>query len=500
ARIDARGLTLGNTFDELDRLVLQRASTTAQEVRMEYDVPPADCAAGETFGIGRLARLVDESGSTRYCFDRHGRVVRKVQAVVGGSTLTVGATYNGAGRLLAMSYPSGAVVTYVRDGNGEVTRVEARPTATAAQVTLVAEVRRAPFGPVEAVVFGNGRTQVRSFDRDYAIDAIGETGGNEGFTADYTLDAVGNVTGVSERSLGARQYGFDGLDRLGVVREAGMDVEAYTHNATGDRLSRRVGSATSTYAYANTSHRLLNVSGQGLRSYDASGNTTTINSGAPLALAYDDRNRLREVRVGGVLQRTYLYNGRGERVLRTSPTGSAPTLQFVFDEAGHLLGEYLAGGTRVAEYVWIDDLLVAVLKVHDGSTYQFVETDALGTPRAVVHPAANATIWRWDLTTTAFGEHTPNADPDGNGQAYPFNLRYPGQYADGVGAIHYNLFRDYDPTSGRYLESDPIGLLGGMNSYTYGGGNPLSLIDPLGLCWEYSQATGVMTHVDDATG
>jgi RHS repeat-associated protein len=246
------------------------------------------------------------------------------------------------------------------------------------------------------------------------------------------------------------------------------------------RRSRRSGATTSTYTYATTSQRLLNVGGQGLRSYDAAGNTTAITSGMPVAFAHDDRGRLREVRVGGVLQRTYLYNGRGERVLRTSPSGAAPTLQFVYDEAGRLLGEYQANGARVAEYVWVDDLLVAILRAHDGSTYQFVETDALGSPRAVIHPAANAVVWRWDLVTTAFGEHAPDADPDGNGLAYPLNLRYPGQYADGLG-FNYNLFRDYDPATGRYLQSDPIGLLGGMNSYTYVGGNPMVAIDPLGL-------------------
>jgi RHS repeat-associated protein len=479
-RTDARGVALANTYDAQGRLLSQRGPTAAQALAFEYDVPPADCAAGEGFGLGRLARMADESGSTRYCYDRQGRVVRKVQSVNGGSTLALGATWNGAGRLVALSYPSGAVVTYVRDGNGDVTRVEAKPTASAAPVTLVADVRRAPFGPVEAIVFGNGRAQVRTLDAGYRTDAIGETGGSDGFAADYARDAVGNVTGLAERSLAPRAFAHDGLDRVRAVSEAGQEVDAYTYDALGNRLARRRGATTTAYTYATASHRLLNVSGQGLRTYDAVGNTATIASGTPLAFVHDDRNRLREVRVGGVLPRAYLDNGRGERVLRTSPPGSAPALQFVYDDAGHLLGEYQAGGGRVAEYVWIDDLLVAVLKPYDGSTYQFVETDALGTPRAIVHPAANATIWRWDLTTTAFGEHAPDADPDGNGVAYPFNLRYPGQYADGYG-LNYNYYRDYDPATGRYLQSDPIGLLGGMNSYTYAGGNPMAAIDPLGL-------------------
>jgi RHS repeat-associated protein len=69
-------------------------------------------------------------------------------------------------------------------------------------------------------------------------------------------------------------------------------------------------------------------------------------------------------------------------------------------------------------------------------------------------------------------------NPEGVG-AFTQNLRFPGQYADAESGLFYNHFRSYDKESGRYRESDPIGLAGNsMSTYTYVDGDPISYIDP----------------------
>ena len=87
-------------------------------------------------------------------------------------------------------------------------------------------------------------------------------------------------------------------------------------------------------------------------------------------------------------------------------------------------------------------------------------------------------MWRWDQGEP-FGNDVPNNNPSGAG-AFDFPLRFPGQYFDRETNLAYNWMRDYDSAIGRYVESDPVGLNAGLNTYLYVNGNPLSLIDSTG--------------------
>jgi RHS repeat-associated protein len=94
----------------------------------------------------------------------------------------------------------------------------------------------------------------------------------------------------------------------------------------------------------------------------------------------------------------------------------------------------------------------------------------------------NQVIWQNPPLSEPFGSGAPDEDPDGDATPFTLNLRFPGQYFDTETNAHYNYYRDhYFPSLGRYGQSDPIGLLGGINTYGYVGGSPISLMDLLGL-------------------
>jgi RHS repeat-associated protein len=87
-------------------------------------------------------------------------------------------------------------------------------------------------------------------------------------------------------------------------------------------------------------------------------------------------------------------------------------------------------------------------------------------------------MWTW--FSDPFGTDAANSNPAGAG-AFAYNLRLPGQIFDGQAGLHENGFRDFDPATGRYAESDPSGLVAGVNTFAYANGNPISYMDPSGL-------------------
>lgn len=483
SQTDNRSVTSTYTYDRLNRLTAIAYPTTSLNVTYAYDQPDATTGCSGSYPQGRLTRMTDVTGSTTYCYDRRGNVTKKTQ-VTNGTTLVTEYSYTVADRLSIMNYPSGAWASYTRDAVGRISYATWGANIGAKGVVLINSATYLPFGPLKTLTFGNGRTLTKNYDLDYAINSISGTPAGA-FTLDIVeVDVMGNikkVSGTMNPTTPDRAYGYDALYRLTTSQTGATPpspLESYTYNKTGDRQSASLnGGPASTYLYTDAgTHHLTSVGGVA-RTYDNNGNTLTGTS-TGLTLTYDDRNRLASM-VNGSTSATYGITGRGERVRKTVTVSGTPTTTlFGYDEGGHLAGEYSGAGVVQAEYIYLDSTPVGVFK---GGTLYYIETDHLGTPRQVVKPATNTVVWNWDFLQNTFGNSAPNQDPDGDSVQFVLGMRFPGQYFDVETGLDYNYLRDYDSHVGRYLESDPIGLAGGIHTYAYALGNPIALMDQMGL-------------------
>jgi RHS repeat-associated protein len=142
--------------------------------------------------------------------------------------------------------------------------------------------------------------------------------------------------------------------------------------------------------------------------------------------------------------------------------------------------------------LWEGMIPKAEAAVTNGALY-YVHNDHLGTPQ-VMTDEAGGVVWR--------GVYDPfgKASIDG-GSSVEMNVRFSGQYYDQETGLHYNWLRYQDPTTGRYLTADPIGLAGGINPYLYANANPLTFIDPYGLyCLTQAQIDAIASGIGGGVG
>ncbi|MGH8469839.1 MAG: RHS repeat-associated core domain-containing protein [Gammaproteobacteria bacterium] len=448
---DARGKTTSHQYDALNRRI-QTTLDNGSQITYSYD-------AG-TDNRGRLMQVTDPHGSTAWSYDAQGRITERRQQL-DGIQLTVGYSYDTQGRLTQITYPSGRAVSLGYDAAGRIGSVQADGQ------TIVNQITYHPFGQPVSWHWANGTPYTRGLDLDGRISAypLG------GVTQSISYDVASRITGITDSTT--KTYGYDALDRLTTVTAPGI-TQSYSYDANGNRLTGTLGSQTTTYNYGLATNRLQSRT-QGTTqsySYDAAGHLT--DDGAH-SFTYDDRGRMVQATIGA-LTTSYRYNGLGERVSKTLPGLSTVSHRFVYGEAGHLIGEYDASGAPIEETVYLGDLPLEILSGANGIHY--VHADQINTPRAITDTQGTVR-WKWE--GDPFGVGAPDQDPDGDAVQFTYNSRFPGQYFDAETGLHYNYFRDYDPSLGRYIQSDPIGLDGGINTYLYANANPLSFTDPNGL-------------------
>jgi RHS repeat-associated protein len=522
SKVDADGRLASSSYDALNRVTQVRYAGTGP-TNFSYDQG--------TYGIGHRTSMSDASGSTSWTYDQQGRVTSRTQSV-GSSTLTTHYTYDSAGRLASMTYPSGATVQYGYTTD-LVTQISVNGIPVLSNVTY-----QAFHGPANAWTWGNGAAYQRAFDTDgrlaqyplgsrsrqLGFDAAsritGYTDSVSSFSQNFTYDPADRLTGYTA-SAGGEQYGYDAVgNRTGLTSSfAGASSVAYTYSATSNQLAslatdgqtttdtydptgNLVGDGTNHFTYDGR-NRLIEVSNaQGLTYYainglgqrvaklagpipdlagDANRNGVLdagdlrliglmITGATPVDLAGDCNHDGKITTADVACVQAKMANMRTNPQSYVSPTGTS----FAYDEAGHLIGEYNATTATRQETVYLGDVPVAVIT--PGATF-YVYADQLNAPRVIVNNA-NTPVWDWE--GAPFGNSLPNPNPSGTGASLTYNLRFPGQYYDAESRLHYNVARDYNPAIGRYVESDPVGIQGGLNSYTYTAATPISKADPKG--------------------
>jgi RHS repeat-associated protein len=414
-------------------------------------------------------------------------------------SLTTYYEYDNGVALESIEYPKGEpgqadswVVTYGRDSMGRISTITAAKGGVSKNI--VTNVSYEAFGPVGGVTYGNGVTQTYSYDDAYQMTQwlIEQSGGADLDQWDYSHDENGNITQL--RKTGpvntTLPYAYDEMDRMttdntfSYAYDANGNVDGYgngsiiTYQTDPDEVSNQMISyGSNPVVYDGMGN--LESSGGPTFSFDAAGRLVTIDNG-------------REALVN-------TYNGKGERTttIRTEGPEESYVEFFSYAPDGRVLsytssqhvysgGEVVGLGTRyVVNYVWLDSKPVAQIRetynnqgVLSSTEVTYLHTDNLNTPRRGTNDAG---LISWRLWSSAYGMGWEASDPDGDGVGTWVMLRFPGQMAYYVAGINYNYYRDYDSMTGRYIESDPVGLRGGTNTYAYVQGNPLSFYDPLGL-------------------
>jgi RHS repeat-associated protein len=476
-------MTANMTYDADDRwLTSSYPSDSTLNISNTYDQ-----TTGRGDGVGRLTSSTDQAGSLSLTYEERGLITSESRTPSGVSAMTTAHGFDAAGRTSTITYPSGTAVSYTRNNMGRITAVSATPYRGSA-TNVATSIAYNPFGPVSGLSFGNGITGTYAYDNDYRTTSRIDAATANYLKLAYTYDSASNVTGITDSVNSANSWGstsYDALERLtaAISGTGGYGSYSWTWDPVNNVKTQVVNGTTTTFS--------LNSGSSQLSQWVASGTTTTVASTSPgnmhtltvggtvtTTFDYNQANRMSDSTVSG-LYASYLYDLTGRRI-QTSPSGSN-TVYFTYDRnSGNLLAENDLHSGAQADYIYLNGTPIGEITPSTGALV-FTHTDRMGAPNTVTDSTKTVV---WNALYTPLGDTGTSATGTLNTQS----LRLPGQEQDAAAGTFRNGFRTYDPSTTRYLESDPIGLGGGMNTFQYVRGNPWRGIDPSGLT-TYSPST-----------
>lgn len=444
---DANGNLTQYAYDGLDRLSVKTFPDSSFE---HYSYDDADnlmqkrTRSDQTiiYGYDALNRLTSKTlaGSQiiTYTYDLTG-----LMEDVTDSRGTLHHDYDNALRLTGVLYPGGRTVGYAYDANGNKTRIT---YPNGSYVTYeYDEMNRL----VE--VLQDGATSLAHYSYDDLSRRIGLTLGN-GNTLGYAYQPDDDLEGLSlTHNGGTVQFSFV-TDGIGIVTQVGVDDFRFVYRPSPG--------LSNTYSI-NDLNQYTAVGGTPF-SYDANGNLASdgVNS-----YTYNIENRLvaSTTPAGAV---TYSYDPLGRRIEKVVAGNTTEYLH-----AGHqVLVEYNGAGQELRRYVYGINIDEPLCMIAPSGTY-FYALDGLRSAIALSDTAG-------DLQEIyAYGVY---GEPNGSsllGNPYLHASRA----HDAETGLYYYRTRYYDPSVGRFLQTDPAGFAGGMNLYEYVQNNPTNFVDPWGL-------------------
>lgn len=392
-------------------------------------------------------------------FDRYGN--RDQLTLNDGALAVHGYPYNILNQLGTVSLPGGQSLsmTYYQDYD--------RPKQLSYLSGITSDYSYEDNGPVKQILTQTSGSTV--------LDQL-----------DYTYDNVLNVdTMNSSRDNGLHDFAYDGLDHLTQAIHPILGTEDFAYDKVGNREDT---TDPSLYVY-DANHRITLSPGIATYGYDGDGNMTSKDA---VIHGYNMDSQLSTYDDGADIA-SYTYDSYGRRIKKTV---NGTDTWFLWD-GPNVLAEYDSAGVRQKRYAYLPGDYTPI-QVEDAHGIYDVHRDHLQTARFLTN---SNQIIVWSADRTAFGETTTNEDLDGDGISITFNLRFPGQYFDEESGLHYNYYRDYDPSTGRYIQSDPIGLRAGVNTYGYAYQNPQYWVDPYGLyCLSDAQIQAIASAIGGGVG